>query len=86
MLVLNIELQDAIQCGPSVRLLRAGDAHLGDQRVLLAKIDSHLVYFCDEVAFIDQLDNGLNNEIGLVVETVHLCHVMRCEVDKLFEC
>ncbi len=39
--------------------------------------------FCNEVASIDQLDSGLNNEISLVVDTVYLCHVMRCEVDKL---
>ncbi len=82
-LVLDIELEDDVQCSPLVRLLQASDAHLGDQRVLLVKVDRRLVDFCDEVASIDQLDSGLNNEIGLVVDTVYLRHVMRREVDKL---
>ncbi len=81
--VLDIELEDIVQCGPPVHLLRAGDAHLGDQRVLLAKVDRRLVDFCDKVTSINQLDSGLNNEIDLVVDTVYLRHVMRCEVDKL---
>ncbi len=82
-LVLDIELEDVVQCGPPVRLLRAGDTHLGDQCVLLAKVDHHFIDFCNEVASIDQLDSGLNNEISLVVDTIYLCHVMHCEVDKL---
>ncbi len=82
-LILDIKLEDVVQCGPPVRLLRASDAHLSDQHVLLAKVDRRLVDFCDEVASIDQLDSGLNNEIGLVVDTVYLHHIMRREVDKL---
>jgi hypothetical protein len=82
-LVLDIELEDTVQCGPPIRCLRANDAHFNDQRVLLAKVDRRLIDFCDEVASIDQLDSGLNNEISLVVDIVYLRQVMRREVDKL---
>ncbi len=55
-----------------------------DQCVLLTKVDHRLVDFCDKVAFINQLDSGLNNEIGLAIDIIHLCHVMRHEVDSCF--
>jgi hypothetical protein len=82
-LVLDIELDDAVQCGQPVCLLWAGNVHLGDQHVLLAEVDRRLIDFCDEDASIDQLHSGLNNEIGLVADIVYLRHVMRREVDKL---
>ena len=86
-LVLDIELEDIVQCSPPIRLLWAGDAPLGDQRVLLEKVARHLIDFCDEVASIDQLDSGLNNEISLAVDKDYLHHVKRREVTKLLsEC
>ncbi len=47
------------------------------------KVDRRLEDFCDEVASINQLDSGLNNKIGLVVDTFYLRHIMRRKVDKL---